>query len=276
MHASDLVDIEVALFQEAIKRRYGYDFSGYAPASFKRRVIALRESFGFRTISHLTERLIYDPLLIREIIGKLSVPVSEMFRDPVIFRHIREDIMPMLATWPSINIWIAGCAQGEEVYSLSIILRESNLYDRAHIFATDFSDDALARAEEGIYPQRDATKFSKNYLLSGGSGSLSDWVTTGYQRIRVDASLRRNVTFANHNLVSDGVFGEMQLIMCRNVLIYFSDDLQDRALGLFRDSLVHGGFLCLGSRENLEYSTVSAEFSMLEGSRGIFRRGSRA
>ncbi len=272
MHASEIEDIEIALFRDALQLRYGYDFSGYAPASFKRRVLALRDAFGFRTVSHLTERLIHDEHLITEIIGKLSVPVSEMFRDPLMFKRLREEVAPMLATWPVINIWQAGCARGEEVYSLAILLRECGLYERCHIFATDFSDDALARAEEGIYPLKEARLYSENYLKSGGPGSLSDWITAGYERFRVDESLRENVTFANHNLVSDGVFGEMQLVVCRNVLIYFSDGLQDRALGLFRDSLVYGGFLCLGSRENLDYSAVAEHFEALPGRQSIYRR----
>jgi chemotaxis protein methyltransferase CheR len=184
--------------------------------------------------------------------------------------------MPLLATWPVINVWQAGCAHGEEVYSLAIVLRECGLYERAHIFATDFSDEALARAEEGIYPLHDARAYSDNYLKAGGTGSLSDWFIARYQRIKLDESLRRRVTFANHNLVSDGVFGEMQLIVCRNVLIYFGDELQDRALRLFRESLVHGGFLCLGSKETLAHSAVEQDFERVAPGSSIYRRVIRA
>ncbi|MGQ0529262.1 MAG: CheR family methyltransferase, partial [Panacagrimonas sp.] len=171
MHASDRQDIEINLFLQALKLRHGYDFGGYAPASFKRRVQALQLACDAPSISRLTERLLHEDDFIRQIIGKLSVPVSEMFRDPLVFRQLREDVMPVLATWPVINIWQAGCAHGEEVYSLAIILRECGLYDRCHIFATDFSDEALARAEEGIYPLREARLYSDNYLKSGGTGS---------------------------------------------------------------------------------------------------------
>lgn len=272
MHASDRQDIEIELFRQALKLRHGHDFSGYAPASFKRRVLALQAAALAPTLSRLTERLIHEDGFVREVIAKLSVPVSEMFRDPRCFRQLREEVLPVLATWPLINVWQAGCAHGEEVYSLAILLRECGLYERSHIFATDFSDEALARAEEGIYPLHEARLYSDNYVRAGGSGSLSDWFTARYNRIKLDDTLRERVTFANHNLVSDGVFGEMQLIVCRNVLIYFGDELQDRALGLFRDSLVNGGYLCLGSKETLAYSTVAEDFRRLGPEAHIYRR----
>lgn len=276
MHPSDCQDIEIELFKQALRLRHGYDFSGYAPASFKRRVLALQTVAGAPSVSRLTERLLHEDGFIRQVIGKLSVPVSEMFRDPRTFRQLRDEVIPVLATWPAINVWQAGCAHGEEVYSLAIVLRECGLYERAHIFATDFSDDALLRAGEGIYPLREARLYSDNYLKAGGSGSLSDWFTARYHRIKLDESLRARVTFANHNLVSDGVFGEMQLIVCRNVLIYFGDELQDRALGLFRDSLVHGGYLCLGSKETLAHTAVAEEFECIAPESSIYRRVRRA
>lgn len=272
MHLSDRQDIELELFRQALQLRHGYDFSGYAPASFKRRVLALQTAVGAPTLSRLTERLLHEDGFVREVIAKLSVPVSEMFRDPRFFRQLREEVMPLLATWPVINVWQAGCAHGEEVYSLAIVLRECGLYERSHIFATDFSDEALAAAEEGIYPLHEARRYSDNYLKAGGTGSLSDWFTARYHRIKLDAALRERVTFANHNLVSDGVFGEMQLIVCRNVLIYFGDELQDRALCLFRDSLVRGGFLGLGSKETLAYSAVAPDFQRLDPESQIYRR----
>lgn len=276
MHRSDIQDIEITLLREALRMRHGYDFSGYAPASFKRRVLALQAAVGAASVSQLTERLLHEDGFIREVIARLSVPVSEMFRDPRVFRMLRTEVMPLLATWPEINVWQAGCAHGEEVYSLAILLRECGLYDRAHIFATDFSDEALERAEEGIYPLQEARTYSDNYLKAGGTGSLSDWFVARYQRIKLDESLRQRVTFANHNLVSDGVFGEMQLIVCRNVLIYFGDELQDRALCLFRDSLVHGGFLCLGSKESLVRTAVEHDFERLAPGSPIYRRVVRA
>jgi chemotaxis protein methyltransferase CheR len=272
VHVSDRQDIELALFQQALKLRHGYDFSGYAPASFKRRVLNLQAAVGAESVSRLTERLIHDDAFIREVIERLSVPVSEMFRDPRTFRHLREDVMPWLSTYPAVNVWQAGCAHGEEVYSLAIILKECGLYERAHVFATDFSDAALLRAEEGIYPLREARLFSDNYLKSGGTGSLSDWYTARYRHIKLDESLKARITFANHNLAADGVFGEMQLILCRNVLIYFNDDLQERVLGLFRDSLARGGFLCLGNRETLARTGVEDDFVQLMPDLPLYRR----
>lgn len=276
MHPSDVQDIEITLFREALRLRHGYDFTGYAPASFKRRVLALQAAVGAGSLTQLTDRVLHEKGFIREVIARLSVPVSEMFRDPRVFRILRDEVMPVLATWPVINVWQAGCAHGEEVYSLAIVLRECGLYERSHIFATDFSDQALAKAEEGIYPLHEARSFSDNYLKAGGTGSLSDWFIARYQRIKLDESLRARVTFANHNLVSDGVFGEMQLIVCRNVLIYFGDELQDRALRLFRDSLVHGGFLCLGTKETLAHTAVEQDFERLSPGSPIFRRVVRA
>lgn len=272
MDQSDIEEIEVNLFREAILKRHGYDFSGYAQASFKRRVIGLRDSLGLRSVTELIEKMLHDDDRILDIIGGLSVPVSDMFRDPLTFRRLREEVMPMLATWPEINIWQAGCANGEEVYSLAILLKECKLYERARIYATDFNQHALDRAAEGIYSLRDARTYSENYLKAGGLSTLSDWFTAGYSRIRMDPSLRERVLFTNHNLVSDSVFGEMQLVVCRNVLIYFRDQLQDRALGLFRDSLVHGGYLCLGNRESLDYSSVVEDFSVVDLSNSIYRR----
>lgn len=272
MHASDRQDIELGLFLQALKLRHGYDFSGYAAASFKRRVIGLQAAVGAPTISRLTERLIHDDGFIREVIERLSVPVSEMFRDPRTFRHLREDVMPWLSTYPAVNVWQAGCAHGEEVYSLAIVLKECGLYERSHVFATDFSDAALARAEEGIYPLREARLFSDNYLKAGGAGSLSDWYTARYRHIKLDDGLKARITFANHNLAADGVFGEMQLILCRNVLIYFNDELQERVLGLFRDSLARGGFLCLGNRETLSRTGVEGDFVQLRPDLPLYRR----
>lgn len=272
MDQTDIEEIEIDLFRDAICKRYGYDFSGYAPASFKRRVLALKDALAYRTISHLTERMIHDDSLIVDIIGGLSVPVSDMFRDPATFRVLREEVLPMLATWPEIKIWQAGCANGEEVYSLAILLKECGLYERSSIYATDFNQRALDRAAEGIYSLSDARNYSENYLKAGGSGTLSDWFSAGYARIRMDPSLRENVFFTNHNLVSDSAFGEMQLVFCRNVLIYFRDELQDRALRLFRESLVRGGYLCLGSRETLDFSCVTSDFAVISEKDSIYRR----
>ncbi|HXP01222.1 MAG TPA: CheR family methyltransferase [Luteibacter sp.] len=269
----DVEDIEIQLFVRAMQLRHGYDFSEYAPASLKRRVLQLVVTHGAGTISELNRRLLHDEGFVARVIEGLSVPVSEMFRDPPVFRALRDKVLPVLASYPQINIWQAGCAHGQEVYSLAILLEEAGLYDRAHIYATDFNDAALAAAGEGIYATRDARDWSRNYLEAGGQHSFSDYYSARYDFIKIDQRLRRNVTFFNHNLVTDEVFCEAHLILCRNVLIYFSNTLQDRTLGLFRDSLVRGGFLCLGTRENIDFSPAAAGFADIDHALRIYQVG---
>ena len=272
MHLTDRQDIEVALFIEALRKRHGYDFGQYAPASFKRRVQGLVTALHLRSISELTERAIHEEGFIHTVIERLSVPVSELFREPQTFVALRERVLPELASYPHINIWQAGCAHGEEAYSLAILLREAGMYERAQIYATDFSDAALAKAQEGIYPSRELGLYLENYRKAGGKGRLQDYFTEKYDYLKMHDELRAHITFANHNLVSDGVFGEMHLILCRNVLIYFTDMLQDRVLGLFRDSLVRGGFLCIGIKESLSFSRVAGDFALLSRELPVFRR----
>jgi len=272
MHPSDREDIEVALFIEALRRRHGLDFSQYAAASFKRRVQGLIAHLQARNISELTERVLYEDNFLHTVIPRLSVPVSEMFRDPEVFLTLRREVLPLLASYPRIRIWQAGCARGEEVYSLAILLKEEGLYDRSLIFATDFNDQVLAEAQEGVLPAREAKLYAANYLRAGGTSTLHDYLHARYERIQLNQELKRNITFANHNLVSDGVFGEMHLILCRNVLIYFNDDLKVRVLRTLRDSLVRHGFLCLGTKESLRAADVVKDFSTFSASAKIYRR----
>jgi len=269
----DVEDIEVQLFVRAMQLRHGYDFSEYAPASLKRRVQQLVRTHGVGSISELNSRLLHEEGFVSRVIEGLSVPVSEMFRDPPVFRALRDKVFPVLASYPEINIWQAGCAHGQEVYSLAILLEEAGLYERSRIYATDFNDAALAIAAEGIYATRDARDWSRNYMEAGGSHSLSDYYSARYDFIKLDQRLRRHVTFFNHNLVTDEVFCEAHLILCRNVLIYFSNPLQDRTLGLFRNSLVRGGFLCLGTRENIDFSPAGACFTDVEHALRIYQVG---
>jgi chemotaxis protein methyltransferase CheR len=269
----DLEDIEIQLFVQAMRLRHGYDFSDYAPASLKRRVHQLVRTHDSGTVSRLVERLLHEEGFLPRVIEGLSVPVSEMFRDPPVFRALRDKVLPVLASYPEINIWQAGCAYGQEVYSLAILLEEAGLYDRTRIYATDFNDAALAVATDGIYPTREARDWSRHYIEAGGSQSFSDYYSARYDFIKLDQRLRRNVTFFNHNLVTDEVFCEAHLILCRNVLIYFSNGLQDRTLGLFRDSLVRGGFLCLGTRENIDFSPSAASFTHVDGALRIYQMG---
>ena len=267
----DIDDIEVDAFVQAMARRHGYDFAGYAPASLKRRVLGLAQAMQADSVGALTARVLRDDALVPQVIAGLSVPVSEMFRNPSVFRKLRDEVFPILASYPHINIWQAGCAHGQEVYSLAILLEEAGLYERCQIYATDFNDEALARAQEGIFPVRDARQYTENYLAAGGRRSLSDYYHARYDFMKLDERLRRRVTFANHNLVCDGVFCEAHLILCRNVLIYFSDDLQDRVLGLFRDSLVRGGFLCLGNRESISFAPRARALLPFDAALRIYR-----
>ncbi|WP_449427499.1 CheR family methyltransferase [Rhodanobacter umsongensis] len=275
LEQAELEQIELDLFVQALKRRHGHDFSQYAPASLTRRVRQLVHVHRCGSISGLTTRLLHEADFLPLVIQGLSVPVSEMFRDPQVFLALREHVLPVLASYPQITIWQAGCAHGQEVYSLAILLEEAGLYERSHIFATDFNPDALQRAREGIYPARDARLWSRNYLLAGGSQSLASYYSARYDFIKLDQRLRRHITFASHNLVTDKVFCEAHLVLCRNVLIYFSNPLQNRALALFRDSLVRGGLLCLGLRESLDFAPVAADFSAVDASLRLYRRSSQ-
>jgi chemotaxis protein methyltransferase CheR len=265
-------ELEIAAFVQTLQVRYGYDFGQYAPASFKRRVLALCRRSGSESVTALRLRLEREPGFLRQVLAGLSVPVSEMFRDPWVFAQLRREVLPVLASYPRISIWQAGCAHGEEVYSLAILLQEEGLYDKAQIYATDFNDVALEEAAGGIYSAAHAGLFAENYRRAGGKASLSQYFHTRYERIKFDESLKRNVTFASHNLGTDGVFAEVQLILCRNVLIYFNDSLQDRVLRLFRDSLVNKGFLCLGSKESLLNTSVGPVFDALDAAARIYRR----
>ncbi len=204
MEAPELENIEVDLFVQALQRRHGYDFSQYAPASLKRRVQLLTEQLECKTISGLIERVMHEQQLLPRLLEGLTVPASDMFRDPTMFRALRETVLPMLASYPQINIWQAGCAHGQEVYSLAILLEEAGLYERSQIFATDLSERALQQAQEGIYPAREAQQWSRNYQASGGNRSLADYYSARYNLIKLDQRLRRHVTFARHNLVADG------------------------------------------------------------------------
>jgi chemotaxis protein methyltransferase CheR len=269
---SALEDLEIGLFVRALRERHGYDFSQYAPASLKRRVRQLVRVRGTGTISALTGRVLHEPEFVFKVLEGLSVPVSDMFRDPPVFRALRDRILPALDAWPRVTIWQAGCADGQEVWSLAILLEEAGLYDRCRIHATDFNTAALQRAHEGIYPARAAQAWSRNYLEAGGSRSLADYYSARYEFIKLDPRLLRNVSFASHNLAVDPPFCEAQLVLCRNVLIYFSAPLQDRVLASLRDSLVRGGFLCLGQGESLDFAPCATDFTAADAHLRLYRR----
>ena len=256
----DTEQIEVNLLLEAIYQRYGHDFKQYSRASVKRRIQHHLVKTRCQTISDLIPEILHSEDAYQSLFFDLSVTVTEMFRDPWFYLTLREKVIPFLKTFPFINVWQAGCATGEEVYSLAILLKEEGLYDRARIYATDFNDVALEKAKARIYPLERIKGYSANYQAAGGHKSLADYYRARYQSVIFDASLQKNITFANHNLTTDGVFAEVHLILCRNVLIYFDRNLQNRVLSIFRDSLRYNSFLCLGSKESIQFSSVQNDF----------------
>lgn len=265
-------DLEIALLLEGLFQRYHYDFRRYARASIKRRLVQAREQMGYPTLSALQDAVLHNPGMLPRLLGYLTVQVSEMFRDPSYFRALRETVLPHLRTYPSLKIWVAGCSHGEEVYSLAILFREEGLYDRTLFYATDINPEALRIAEAGVYPLDRMRTFTENHQKSGGRSSLSDYYTADYGRAVFDKSLRSRVVFSDHSLVTDAVFAEMQLISCRNVMIYFDRALQDRAIGLFRDALPRNGFLGLGAKESLRFSAHADAFGEFVREEKIYRK----
>ena len=264
--------IELDLFLEAVHRRYHYDFRGYSRASVRRRAEVARQKFNCATLSELQARVLHEPEIFPGLIDCMTVQVSEMFRDPLYFKALREEVIPHLRTFPSLKVWVAGCSNGEELYSLAILFREEGLDQRTMFYATEINPAALAKAKAGIYELDRIPLFTENHRRSGGRTSLSDYYTAGYSAAVFDKTLRERVVFAEHSLASDEVFSEMHLISCRNVLIYFDNQLQTRAVGLFRDSLTRGGFLGLGNSESLRFIEHNDAFSTFDEDQRIYRR----
>ena len=271
---SDIEKIEIDLLLEAIYRVYGYDFRSYARASIERRTRLFLSNSECETVCEMAGKVLRDKSFFSRLVQHFSIVVTEMFRDPFVYRVIRREVVPMLRTWPHVKIWHAGCATGEEVYSLAIVLKEEGIYDRSTIYATDFNDSALERAREGIYDIDKLQEATRSYQQSGGRGSFSKYYHARYDAVAMDGSLKERITFANHNLVTDSAFGEMQLVFCRNVLIYFNRGLQNRALRLFTESLVHGGFLCLGTKESLQFSEVRKDYRAVDDRAKIYQKKS--
>ncbi len=272
MDNDKLETIEIDLLLEAIFKRYGYDFRSYARASLERRIRLFQAKSGCATLAELIPRVLHDQEFFSRLARHFSIAVSELFRDPFVYQAVREKVIPLLKTWPHIKIWHAGCASGEEVYSLAILLLEEGLYERATIYATDFNDETLAQAREGIYEAGKMQEATKNYQQAGGKRSFSEYYHARYEAVVMDSSLKQRITFANHNLAMDEAFGEMHLVFCRNVLIYFNRELQNRALGLFSESLVHGGFLCLGSKEELKFTAANDFYEVVDGKARIYKK----
>ncbi len=272
MPNSQAVDIEVRLLVEAIFLRYSQDFRDYSKASLKRRVLHAQTQLNYASVSAMQERILRDPAAFARLMQYLTVPVSDMFRDPSYFLALRSHVVPVLRTYPSIKVWVAGCSTGEEVYSLAILLREEGLLERTILYATDINPESLERARQGILPLERVSNYTANYQKGGGTASFSDYYTAAYGGALFDKTLRDNVTFADHSLSTDSVFSETQFISCRNVLIYFNKKLQDRALGLFHESLSHRGFLGLGSKESLDFSVWQTRFDPVSKPNRIFRK----
>jgi chemotaxis protein methyltransferase CheR len=270
--AAQDIDIELRLLVDAIYLKYHYDFRRYAPASLKRRLSAAMTRFGCHTFSQLQDKVLHEPALFPALLDFLTVPVSEMFRDPGYFRSLRETVVPILRTYPSLKVWVAGCSTGEEVYSLAILLREEGLLSRTLIYATDINPQTLQKAAAGVYDVERMAGFTEAHRRSGGSSSLSEYYTAAYGRAVFDKSLKGNIVFSDHSLATDSVFAEVQLVSCRNVLIYFNRDLQDRAIGLFHDALCRKGFLGIGSKESLRFSSHADSFAELAREDRIYQK----
>ena len=269
---TDTEQIELRLLLEAIRLKYGYDFSGYTEDVLKRRLSANLSKHGFKCASEMISKILHEPDFFDSVVYDLSITVTEMFRDPAFYLALRKEVIPVLRTYPFINIWHAGCATGQEVYSMAILLKEEGLYDKAQIYATDINEAALKKAREAIYPAEYLRQYTENYQKAGGKESFANYYHAKYGGAKIDKSLKRNITFANHNLVTDGVFAETHLILCRNVFIYFAKPLQDRVLKLFKDSLCRGAFLCLGGSESIDFSTVVDDFERFVSEEKIYRK----
>lgn len=272
MDAERIFEIELELLVEAIYRRYQYDFRQYSRNSLQRRLVRALGQFECRTLSQLQERLLREPVLFPRLLDYITVPTTELFRDPSYFLALRRQVVPYLRTYPSVKIWVAGCSTGEEVYSLAIVLAEEGLLDKAVLYATDINPHSIETARQGIYRADAVREASSNYRAAGGYGSLADYYSAAYDSVRFDPALARNVVFADHSLATDAVFAEMHLVSCRNVLIYFDRALQDRTLGLFHDALVRQGFLGLGAKETVRFSDHKDLFDVVSQDARIFRK----
>lgn len=249
---------------------YGYDFTQYAEASLKRRSLYFMNSRGIKTVPELSSLLLQDEIVFEEFVRNLSVTVTEMFRDPTFYACLRDKVIKRLATYPFIKIWVAGCATGEEVYSIAILLKEEGLLNRSLIYATDINQHSLRLAKEGIFPMDLMKNYTANYLKSGGQKDFSEYYVAQYNAALFDKSLRNNMVFAPHNLASDQSFNEFHLILCRNVLIYFNQQLQNKVLNLFYDSLCTFGILGLGNKESMLFTDKQNNFEVIDKKEKIF------
>lgn len=255
-------DIDILIYE--VLETYGYDFSNYSKASFKRRILRLIELDKFKSFEHLRHVIKTDKNYLQRFVEEITVNVTEMFRDPDFYKTLRKVILPQLATKPFIRIWHAGCSTGEEVYSMAILLKEANILEKSLIYATDINPGVLVEAKKGIYPLSNMKLYSENYIECCGKKDFSSYYTAQYSRAIMDESLRKKIIFSTHNLVSDRSFNEFQIILCRNVLIYFEKVLQNKVLKVFDNSLENLGFLALGSKETLKFSGIIDNYEQVD------------
>ena len=271
--SKDEIDsIEFDLLLEAINRSYGFDFKNYSKAHILRRLTYFQNWNGLQSFSQVQDLILHNKSKMKELLGELSIKVTEMFRDPAFYLVLRKRVIPLLKTYPFPKIWIAGCSTGEEVYSMAILLKEEGLLKRTQIFATDFNDKAIEIAKKGIYAIDKIKLYTVNYQKAGGKNSFTDYYHVRDNRVEINPELRQNVQFALHNLVNDNKFETAHLISCRNVLIYFNKELQNRVIDLFSDSLINGGYLVLGMKESLLFSSKAGMYKTIDADRKIFQK----
>ena len=268
----NLEDIEINLFLQAVKDCHGYDYQDYSRTSLKRRLRLLRDASKVNSIADMIPKVIHEQGFMNKVVDGLSVTVTEMFRDPEFFQDIRTHVLPTLKSYPRLNIWVAGCATGEEVFSLAILLHEEGLLKRSTIYATDINTKNLDIAKNGIFSLDNVPAYTRNYQSMGGKSSFSDYYHARYSRAKLSQFIIEHVVFNEHNLATDSVFGEMQLVLCRNVLIYFNQTLQSRAISLFYQSLVRSGFLCLGTKESLRSFEQKEKLEIISEKNKIYHK----
>jgi chemotaxis protein methyltransferase CheR len=268
----DVEQLELELLLEAVFRRYGFDFRQYAPASLKRRLRRRQDAEGVQTLSQLQDRLLRDPGCMERLLLDLSINVTSMFRDPSFYAAFRSKVVPVLRTYPFTRFWCAGCSTGEEVYSLAILLQEEGLYARTRIYATDINEQVLDAAKAGVFPLDRMKQYTENYIRAGGMREFSEYYVAAYEGARFSRSLTENVVFAQHNLAMDRAFNEFNVIVCRNVLIYFDKVLQERVLDLFFESLETFGVLALGHKESVAFTGHADGYEPLDAVERIYRK----
>jgi len=269
---NSLDDVEIELLLEGLYRAYGFDFREYSRASLKRRILELMRAEKLGTVSAFQDRVLHDTACLERLLLGLSVHATAMFRDPSFYSTFRRQVVPLLRTYPTVQIWVAGCSTGEEVYSLAILLQEERLYDKCRIYATDISQAVLRKARDGIFPLAAMREYTINYHQAGGANEFSDYYTAHYGNVIFSSTLKSNVVFSEHNLATDGSFNEFQVILCRNVMIYFNKDLQARVHNLLYDSLSMFGVFGLGNKESLKFTPRAAFYEHLNEKDKLYRK----